>query len=39
VGLLLYSKQARQAKAEASQSKFGITSAFDRMRAWFQGNF
>jgi cell division protein FtsA len=39
VGLLLYSRQALQAKAESSASKFGVTNAFDRMRAWFQGNF
>jgi cell division protein FtsA len=39
VGLLLYSKQAMQAKAEASAAKFGIGSVFARMKAWFQGNF
>jgi hypothetical protein len=35
----LYSKQAHQAKAESAASKFGFSNAFDRMKAWFQGNF
>jgi len=39
VGLLLYGREAIQAKAEASQSKFSIASVFDRMRAWMQRNF
>jgi len=39
VGLLLYARESLQAKAEASASKHGIGGAFDRMRAWFQGNF
>jgi cell division protein FtsA len=39
VGLLLYSKQAMQTKAEGAHPKFGITSALDKMRSWFQGNF
>jgi cell division protein FtsA len=39
VGLLLYSKHAMQVKAEASAAKRGISSAFDRMKTWFQGNF
>jgi cell division protein FtsA len=39
VGLLLYSQQAQQAKAEAAQAKFGVGNAFDRMKAWFQKNF
>jgi hypothetical protein len=39
VGLLLYSRQAQLAKAEASAAKFGIGNAVDRMKAWFQKNF
>lgn len=39
VGLLLYGRQASQAKAEGSRRKLGISSVFDRMRAWVQGNF
>jgi cell division protein FtsA len=39
VGLLLYGRQASRAKAEASGRKIGISSVFDRMRAWVQGNF
>ena len=39
VGLLLYSKQAIEAKAEASAAKLGFSNAFERMRAWFQKNF
>jgi cell division protein FtsA len=39
VGLLLYSRQAQAAKAEASAGRMGVTSAFERMRAWFQKNF
>jgi cell division protein FtsA len=39
VGLLLYSRQAQQAKAEAAQTKFSVGNAFERMKAWFQKNF
>jgi cell division protein FtsA len=39
VGLLLYSKRAMEAKAEATASKLGIGNAFERMKAWFQKNF
>ena len=39
VGLLLYGRESIQAKAEAAASRLGISSVFDRMRAWFQGNF
>src|SRR5690606_36318805 len=39
VGLFLYSKQRLQSKAETSVARFGVGNAFDRMRAWFQGNF
>ena len=39
VGLLLYSKQALEAKAEATASKLGFSNAFERMKAWFQKNF
>ncbi len=37
VGLLLYSKQAMQAKAEGAQSRNGFTSTLDRMKAGFNG--
>src|SRR6186713_2789032 len=39
VGLLLYSKQALEAKAEATASKLGFGNAFERMKAWFTKNF
>ena len=39
VGLLLYSRQAQAAKAESQGGKLGVTSAFERMKAWFQKNF
>lgn len=39
VGLLLYGKAASQAKADAAGSRKGLLSAFERMKAWFQGNF
>jgi hypothetical protein len=39
VGLLLYSKQALEAKAEAKAAKLGFNNAFERMKAWFQKNF
>jgi cell division protein FtsA len=39
VGLLLYSRQAQKAKAEASSNRSGVTNAFERMRGWFQKNF
>ena len=38
VGLLLYSKQAMQAKAESAQSRNGFSSTLDKMKAWFQRN-
>jgi cell division protein FtsA len=39
VGLLLYSKQALEAKAEATASRLGFGNAFERMKAWFTKNF
>jgi cell division protein FtsA len=39
VGLLLYSRQAQAAKAEASGRRLGVTNAFERMKGWFQKNF
>jgi len=39
VGLLLYGKAASQARAVAAGSRGGLFSAFERMKAWFQGNF
>jgi hypothetical protein len=38
VGLLLYSKQAMQAKAENGHSRHGFTGTLDKMKAWFQRN-
>jgi cell division protein FtsA len=39
VGLLLYGKEAAEVQADASASKVGVFGVFDRMKAWFQGNF
>ena len=39
VGLLLYGKEAVQARAPSSGLGSGFPSVFDRMRSWFQGNF
>jgi cell division protein FtsA len=39
VGLLLYSKQTLEAKAEATAARLGFSNAFERMKAWFQKNF
>jgi cell division protein FtsA len=39
VGLLLYGKAAAEVQADAAASKAGVFGAFDRMKAWFQGNF
>ena len=39
VGLLLYGKNAIQAKAEAASSGSGVSGVFNRMRSWFQRNF
>lgn len=39
VGLLLYGREAIQTKADSAASRRGVGSAFERMRAWFQGNF
>ena len=39
VGLLLYGKEAAEAQVVASASKVGVFGVFDRMKAWFQGNF
>jgi cell division protein FtsA len=39
VGLLLYGMEATEAKADAAAAKAGIFGVFDRMKAWFQGNF
>src|SRR5205814_683223 len=38
VGLLLYSRQAMQARAEGVQSRHNLSGTFDRMRAWFHRN-
>ena len=39
VGLLLYGKEAVEAQVDASASQVGVSGAFGRMNAWFQGNF
>jgi len=39
VGLLLYGKEAAEAHGSRSAGKAGVVGAFDRMKAWFQGNF
>lgn len=43
VGLLLYGMEAYQTRAESSTHKAGLSGGFggvwDRMKAWFQGNF
>ncbi|MFL2553676.1 MAG: cell division protein FtsA [Candidatus Rariloculaceae bacterium] len=39
VGLLLYGKEAVEAQVDASASQVGVSGAFGRMKAWFQGNF
>ena len=39
VGLLLYGKEAIQARAPSSGLSSGFPGFFDRMRSWFQGNF
>ena len=39
VGLLLYGKNAIQAKAEAASTGSGVSGVFNRMRSWFQRNF
>ncbi len=39
VGLLLYGKEAVQARAPSSGLGSSFPSVFDRMRSWFQGNF
>lgn len=39
VGLLLYGKEAAEAQVDASASQAGVSGAFGRMKAWFQGNF
>jgi cell division protein FtsA len=39
VGLLLYGKEAVEVQADAAAGKAGIFGVFDRMKAWFQGNF
>jgi cell division protein FtsA len=38
VGLLLYGREALQAKTEAAQAKLGLGKVFRRMKSWFQGN-
>jgi cell division protein FtsA len=38
VGLLLYGRDALQAKTGAAQSKFGLGGVVKRMKSWFQGN-
>jgi cell division protein FtsA len=39
VGLLLYGKEAAEAQIVSSAAKVGVFGVFDRMKAWFQGNF
>jgi len=39
VGLLLYGKEAIQARAPSSGLGPGFPSVFERMQSWFQGNF
>jgi len=39
VGLLLYGKETAEAQAQVSATKVGVFGVFDRMKAWFQGNF
>jgi len=39
VGLLLYGKEAAEVQADAAAARAGIFGVFDRMKAWFQGNF
>ena len=39
VGLLLYGKEAIQARVHGSSAKAGFSGVFERMRSWFQGNF
>jgi cell division protein FtsA len=39
VGLLLYGKEAAEAHRSRSSGKAGVIGTFDRMKAWFQGNF
>ena len=39
VGLLLYGKEAVQARADRSVASVGMPGVFQRMKNWFQGNF
>ncbi len=39
VGLLLYGKEAVDVQSDAAASSTGVSGVFDRMKAWFQGNF
>jgi len=39
VGLLLYGKEAVQARAPSSSLGSGFPGVLERMRSWFQGNF
>ena len=39
VGLLLYGKEAVQARAPSSGLGCGFSGVLERMRSWFQGNF
>ena len=39
VGLLLYGKEAVQARADRSVANVGMPGVFERMKNWFQGNF
>ena len=39
VGLLLYGKEAAQARADRSAANVGMSGAYERMKNWFQGNF
>ncbi|MGI9259825.1 MAG: cell division protein FtsA [Gammaproteobacteria bacterium] len=39
VGLLLYGKEAVDVQADVAASSTGVSGVFDRMKAWFQGNF
>ena len=38
VGLLLYGKEAAQARADRSAANVGMSGADERMKNWFQGN-
>jgi cell division protein FtsA len=39
VGLLLYGRDNRTRRASAAPLTGGMREVWDRMKAWFQGNF